>query len=82
VALGAGRAALDDSIDPGVGIEIVSPVGAAVRTGEPVLRLHHRGGRGLSDAVRLLDGAVSMADASPSARPIVVDRVHHREGTR
>ena len=82
VALGAGRAALDDSIDPGVGIEIVSPVGAAVRTGEPVLRLHHRGGRGLSDAVRLLDGAVSMADASPPARPIVVDRVHHREGTR
>jgi pyrimidine-nucleoside phosphorylase len=82
VALGAGRAALDDSIDPGVGIEIVSPVGAAVRTGEPVLRLHHRGGRGLSDAVRLLDGAVAMADASPPARPIVVDRVHHREGTR
>jgi pyrimidine-nucleoside phosphorylase len=83
VALGAGRATLDDSIDPGVGIELIAPVGAAVRAGETVLRLHHRGGRGLSDAVALLDGAVAIADAPPPPVPLVVDRVHHRaEGPR
>jgi pyrimidine-nucleoside phosphorylase len=80
VALGAGRATLDDAIDPGVGIEVIAPVGTAVRKGEPVLRLYHRRGRGLDDAIRLLEQAVAVADASPPPRPIVVDRIYHRPG--
>jgi len=80
VALGAGRARLDDVIDPGVGIEVIAHVGAVVREGETVLRVHHRGGRGLEDAVRLLAEAVEIGDARPSPRPIVVDRVHHAGG--
>jgi pyrimidine-nucleoside phosphorylase len=80
VALGAGRATLDDAIDPGVGIEVIAPVGTAVRKGEPVLRLYHRRGRGLDDAIRLLEQAVAVADASPPPRPTVVDRVYHRPG--
>ena len=80
VALGAGRARLDDVIDPGVGIEVIAHVGTVVREGETVLRVHHRGGRGLEDAVRLLAEAVEIGDARPSPRPIVVDRVHHAGG--
>jgi pyrimidine-nucleoside phosphorylase len=80
VALGAGRATLDDAIDPGVGIEVIAPVGTAVRKGEPVLRLYHRRGRGLDDAIRLLEQAVAVADASPPPRPTVVDRIYHRPG--
>jgi pyrimidine-nucleoside phosphorylase len=75
VALGAGRARLDDTIDPGVGIEIMAHVGAPVREGETVLRVHHRRGRGLGDATPLLAEAVQIADAPPSPRPVVVDRV-------
>ena len=70
VALGAGRARLDDVIDPGVGIEVIAHVGAVVREGESVLRVHHRGGRGLEDAVRLLTEAVEIGDAMPSPRPV------------
>jgi pyrimidine-nucleoside phosphorylase len=77
VALGAGRARLDDVIDPGVGIEVMARVGAPVRGGETVLRVHHRGGRGLDDAAPLLAEAVQIDDAPPVPRPVVVDRVTH-----
>jgi pyrimidine-nucleoside phosphorylase len=80
VALGAGRARLDDVIDPGVGIEVIAHVGAVVREGESVLRVHHRGGRGLEDALRLLTEAVEIGDAMPSPRPVVIDRVHSPGG--
>jgi pyrimidine-nucleoside phosphorylase len=75
VSLGAGRGKLDDAIDPGVGIEVRAPVGTQVAAGEPVLLVHHRGGRGLDHALPLLAEAVQIADAPPSVRPIVVDRV-------
>jgi pyrimidine-nucleoside phosphorylase len=75
VALGAGRGKLDDVIDPGVGIEVMAQVGAEVRAGDTVLRVHHRGGRGLDEALPLLTGAVHIADEPPARRPIVIERV-------
>ncbi|HEU4936046.1 MAG TPA: thymidine phosphorylase [Vicinamibacterales bacterium] len=78
VSLGAGRGKLDDVIDPGVGIEIVAHVGESVRRGQPVLRVHHRAGRGLSDALPLLDRAVQVADEPSAARPVVVERIGAR----
>ena len=77
VALGAGRARLDDVIDPGVGIEVMIRVGAPVRAGETILSVHHRAGRGLSDAAPMLAEAVQIDDAPPLMRPVVVDRVPH-----
>jgi pyrimidine-nucleoside phosphorylase len=77
VSLGAGRGKLDDVIDPGVGIEVLTPVGTQVRAGEAVLMVHHRSGRGLDHALPLLFGAVQMGDVAPSTRPIVVERVQH-----
>ena len=77
VALGAGRARLDDVIDPGVGIEVMARVGAPVRGGETVLSVHHRAGRGLSDAAPMLAEAVQIDDAPPLMGPVVVDRVPH-----
>jgi pyrimidine-nucleoside phosphorylase len=75
VALGAGRGRIDDVIDPAVGIEIVAPVGSPIRAGEPVLLIHHRGGRGLDEAVPLLTRAVGVDDRPPSVRPLIVDRI-------
>ena len=77
VALGAGRARLDDVIDPGVGIEVMIRVGAPVRAGDAILSVHHRGGRGLGDAAPMLAEAVQIDDAPPVSRPVVVDRVPH-----
>ncbi len=78
VSLGAGRGTLDDVIDAGVGIEIMAHVGEPVRRGDAVLRVHHRSGRGLADALPLLDRAVQITDTPPMARPVVVERVEGR----
>jgi pyrimidine-nucleoside phosphorylase len=75
VALGAGRGKMDDVVDPGVGIEVLAPVGARVKAGEPVLRVHHRGSRGLSEAVPRLRHAVEVADAPPPPLTIVLERI-------
>jgi pyrimidine-nucleoside phosphorylase len=75
VALGAGRATLDDAVDPGVGIEILVPVGERVSAGDPLLLVRHRGGRGLAEAVPLLNGAVGIGDIAPPPQDLVVERV-------
>jgi pyrimidine-nucleoside phosphorylase len=77
VALGAGRATLDAQIDPGVGIEVCCPPGTQVTEGEPILIVHHRGGRGLAEAVPLLTSAVQVGDAPPPAAPLIVERIGH-----
>jgi pyrimidine-nucleoside phosphorylase len=75
VALGAGRDRLDAQIDPGVGVMIVARPGTRVRVGEPVIEIHHRGGRGLVEARGLLSGAVDIADAAAPSKPLILDRV-------
>jgi pyrimidine-nucleoside phosphorylase len=75
VALGAGRGRIDDVIDPGVGIEVVAPVGSQVGAGDPVLLVHHRAGQGLAEAVTLLNQAVDIADAPARLRPLVIERI-------
>ena len=77
VALGAGRAQLDDVVDAGVGIEILAPAGAPVSAGEAVLLVRHRDGRGLAAARRLLHGAVRITEAPPVARPLILERITH-----
>jgi pyrimidine-nucleoside phosphorylase len=80
VALGAGRARIEDAVDHGVGIQVVAPPGTSVRQGEPVLIVRHRGGRGMNEALPLLEQSLGIADAPPVARPLVVDSV--REESR
>ncbi len=75
VALGAGRATLDDTIDPGVGVEVRVAPGGQVEKGEPVLLVHHRDGRGLDDAVALLTAAIEIGPSAPTLRPLVVDQI-------
>ena len=75
VALGAGRTRLDDRIDHGVGIEVRMPVGSEVRAGEPVLVLHHRRGRGLVEALSLVQQAVRIDDTAPSTTPLVLEAI-------
>jgi pyrimidine-nucleoside phosphorylase len=78
VGLGAGRDRLDAAIDPAVGFVITAPVGTPVRKGDPVIEIHHRGGRGLAEARRLLESALRIADEAPPARPLVLDRIAGR----
>jgi pyrimidine-nucleoside phosphorylase len=75
VVLGAGRDRLDATIDPGVGLMILVPPGSRVRAGDAVIEIHHRGGRGLEHARRLLAGAIDIADSVPPSRPLILDRI-------
>jgi thymidine phosphorylase len=75
VALGAGRATVEDRIDPAVGIEVLLEPGTAVRAGDPVLLIHHRDGRGLADSRPLIADAIRITDAPPAAAPVVVEDV-------
>jgi len=75
VCLGAGRGKLDDVVDPGVGITVVTPPGTAVEPGDAVLIVRHRGGRGLADALALLEEAVVIDDRAPDIPALVVETV-------
>jgi thymidine phosphorylase len=76
VGLGAGRDRMDAAIDPAVGFVIKAPVGTRVKAGDPIIEIHHRGGRGVADARRFLETAIEIADAALPARPLVLDRIH------
>jgi pyrimidine-nucleoside phosphorylase len=78
VGLGAGRDRLDAEIDPAVGFTVIAPVGTEVRAGDPLIEIHHRNGRGVAEARRLLTAAIHVGDAPPAARPLVLDRIHGR----
>ena len=70
--LGGGRTQKGDTIDPGVGTVLHAKVGAEVRRGEPLLTLYHRG-KGLDDAVKLLNGAVVVSETRTEAPPLFLD---------
>jgi pyrimidine-nucleoside phosphorylase len=77
IALGAGRARLEDRVDHGVGIEVAAPVGSPVSAGDPVLVVHHRRGRGLDHALLLLTGAVHLSEEPPAPEALVLERILH-----
>jgi pyrimidine-nucleoside phosphorylase len=74
-ALGAGRLKIGDPIDHGVGLVTQVRVGARVTAGQPLIELHHRGGRGVEAAMELCRAAVTISDVSPPARDKVLGEV-------
>jgi len=75
VVLGAGRDRLDATIDPGVGLMILAPVGTRVRAGDALIEIHHRGGRGLETARPLLADAIEIGDSAAPSRPLIIDHI-------
>ncbi|WP_216328187.1 thymidine phosphorylase [Deinococcus aestuarii] len=76
LALGGGRERKGEAIDHGVGVELLKKPGEAVGAGEAVLRLYHRGGRGLETARALLTAGLSVSETAPEAQPLILDRVN------
>jgi thymidine phosphorylase len=78
--LGAGRASLEDRIQPGAGVFIHKQLGEAVRAGEPILTLHTdddarfaRAHAALAEACEGA-GALEVAATAPERR-LVLDRI-------
>ncbi|GMA14666.1 thymidine phosphorylase [Deinococcus metallilatus] len=76
LALGGGRERKGEPIDHGVGVELLKKPGEAVQAGQAVLRLYHRGGRGLGAARSLLEAGLSVSETPPSPEPLILDRVN------
>jgi thymidine phosphorylase len=75
VALGAGRDRVEDPVDPAVGIVLHAGFGSDVRAGDAVLELHYREPAKLEAALVLASRAVTIGDAAPAPRALVVSEV-------
>jgi pyrimidine-nucleoside phosphorylase len=73
--LGAGRSKVGEPVDHGVGAVTLAHVGDQVREGQPLIELHHRGGRGLDDALALSREAIVIDDQPPATRAKILDEV-------
>jgi len=80
-ALGGGRKHHGDDIDHAVGIVSHRFRGDRVARGEVIATIHHRGGAGLDECLRLLGRGVTLASAPPAPHPLVLERVLSRPST-
>jgi len=77
--LGAGRDKVGDAVDHGVGIRVMVRPGDEVQEGQPLIELHHRGGRGLEHASAFVRDAVAIGDAPAQRREKLLGEVRYDE---
>src|SRR4029453_226506 len=58
--LGAGRSNVGDRIDSAVGMVLQAKPGARVTRGQPLIEIHHRNGRAVSEAMSICSAAVTI----------------------
>jgi pyrimidine-nucleoside phosphorylase len=75
VALGAGRDRVEDPVDPAVGILVCAKPGDPVQAGDPVLEIQYRDAARLAAARGLAERAVTIGDAPPGPRGLIVGEV-------
>ena len=73
--LGAGRSRPGEQVQPGAGVRIHRRPGEPVSTGEPVFTLYTDTPERFGAAMAELDGAWSVGDTPPRARPLIIDRI-------
>lgn len=75
VGLGGGRTRPDDKVDPAVGITRLLPVGAEVRTGEPLALVHARSLADAEAAAAAVISAYAIGASKPAADKSVIRRI-------
>ncbi|MGQ0732627.1 MAG: thymidine phosphorylase [Acidobacteriota bacterium] len=80
--LGAGRAHVDDAVDPSAGIVIHRKPGDAVTVGDPLLDLHAADESCFDEAAALLGSAVTIVPDRPPSSPLILAWVHAEGKTR
>jgi len=73
--LGAGRTKVGEPIDHAVGVMMRVKPGARVERGQPLIEIHHRGGRGVNAALALCSDAIAIEDEPPPLRPVILGDV-------
>lgn len=69
--LGGGRETVESRIDPAVGLVLHKKLGELVVEGEPLMTLHVRDDARLSQALDLLQRAVTVGSEAPASAPLV-----------
>jgi pyrimidine-nucleoside phosphorylase len=72
MALGAGRHRIEDQIDHGAGIIIAVKPGEPVSAGDTILELRYNDDRGVAEAARLAEAAITVTGAPPAPKPLVL----------
>jgi pyrimidine-nucleoside phosphorylase len=75
VALGAGRAALGDPVDPRVGFVLAVSAGQHVEAGEPLCQVHAADEAAAERAAAAIGAAMDIGDVEPELRPLISHRV-------
>ena len=73
--LGAGRLRKEDRIDPAAGVVIEAPVGARVRSGDPLVTVHARSNELVERVTKRLRNAWRLTDREVGKPPHVLARV-------
>ncbi|MEX2323861.1 MAG: thymidine phosphorylase [Acidimicrobiia bacterium] len=71
VRLGAGRAVIEEVIDPAVGLTIEARIGMDVSAGDPLVRIHYNDEGRVGEAERLVRRALVIGDG-PVAAPTLI----------
>jgi len=81
VALGAGRARVEDRVDPAVGLVVEKKLGDRVERGEPLVQVHHReAGAPFERVAARVAAAYRIGPAAPPAGPLVLERIETSGG--
>jgi thymidine phosphorylase len=75
ICLGAGRDRVGDAVDHAVGLLVKAHLGDRVETGQPLLEIHHRDGKGLTEALALCRDACAISENPVTRPPKVLDIV-------
>ncbi len=73
--LGGGRTKVDDLVDPTVGFVITARPGDVVLAGEPLATVFASSRTGVADGLRVLSGAITIADEADLPLPLISHRV-------
>ena len=79
IVLGAGRKAVDENIDPAVGISGIVKTGNRVNKGDPLLLIHSNSTKKTDEAKSLLDKAFSISTETPEPTVLITSTIKPNE---
>ena len=75
VILGGGRAKTDDKVDFAVGISSIVKIGEPIQHGQPTMTVHSNDPARLEEALKLLDGAVTISQHAVAPPPLILETI-------
>lgn len=73
--LGAGRRRASDAVDFGVGLTLHAKRGESVESGQPLVTVSHRDGRGLEQCLQQIEQSIDIRAEAMDAVPLVLEEI-------